>query len=119
MIYGLVQEGCINPEQTWEEAEGGFIEGKTVMAPGKIWFVDHEARWRSDLWGEETMYGYVPFPYPDYMAKEETSVYSTNLGAFSFNSHREWNYPEGVTFANIYYVIDNFSQYIPQIYYFF
>lgn len=98
VIYNLVQHECVLKPQTWAESsdnEYSFHKGKTLMTTGDIWFVRNAVRWTKDMWGEgKTEYAYVPFPYPDTMAKEDTRISVANYSAYMYIAGRQ--YPEAL-----------------------
>lgn len=98
VIYNLVQHECVLKPQTWAESsdnEYSFHKGKTLMTTGDIWFVRNAGRWTKDMWGEGTTeYAYVPFPYPDTMAKEDTRISVANYSAYMYIAGRQ--YPEAL-----------------------
>lgn len=98
VIYNLVQHECVLKPQTWAESsdnEYSFHKGKTLMTTGDIWFVRNAGRWTKDMWGEgKTEYAYVPFPYPDTMAKEDTRISVANYSAYMYIAGRQ--YPEAL-----------------------
>ena len=98
VIHNLVQRKCVLTPQTWAESsdnEYSFHKGKTLMTTGDIWFVRNAGRWTKDMWGEgKTEYAYVPFPYPDTMAKEDTRVSVANYSAYMYIAGRQ--YPEAL-----------------------
>ena len=106
LIYQLVQADCVDTTQTWAENEGGFIAGTTVMTSGNMWFVKNSSRWSENMFGEDTRYGYVPFPYPDDMAKEDTRISQNGLAFLMYNAGREHAYPDGVTLEGIYHAVN-------------
>ena len=75
VLRNLYTEGAYETVPTWAESDGAFIEGKSLISSGSLWFVRHSARWTTTAWGEgSTEYGYVPFPWPDNKTKEETRI---------------------------------------------
>lgn len=98
VIYNLVQHECVLKPQVWaeqSESEYSFHKGKTLMTTGDIWFIRNAGRWTKDMWGEGTTeYAYVPFPYPDTMAKEDTRVSVANYSAYMYIAGRQ--YPEAL-----------------------
>jgi len=60
-----------------EEKVTSFQAGKSIFQSGEYWFVKDSTRFPKDLWGDDTRYGYVPYPRPDTLNKSETR---TNLG---------------------------------------
>ena len=102
MIYQLVQAGVVDPEVSWAESDGGFIGGTTVMSTGYLWFVKNQSRWSDTMFGDDTRYGYVPFPYPDDLNKEDVRISQSEIYLLMYNAGRNHAYPSGVTLAGIY-----------------
>ena len=98
----LYATGALSSENNWSESGGLFIEGKSVMVSGVWWFVKAENRWTTDQWGEDTRYGYVPFPRPDDMEKEKQRVAEYGTSLLMFASARDSVHPAGVTYEDVY-----------------
>lgn len=112
LIYDLVSKGAVNENVTWAESsdiDNSFWrnDGGTLMVPGYEWFVNQNGRWDKDIWGEDTTeFGYVPFPYPDDLTKEETRLYNDNELTYAFTNGRK--YPNEISNniqTNIWYII--------------
>ncbi len=58
----------------YDEKVVSFREQRAIFQPGEYWFVRSENRWGSKLFGEDTKYGYVPFPYPASVGKDNTMI---------------------------------------------
>ena len=80
-----------------------FQRGDALFQPGEYWFVRASNRFPATLWGEDTQYGYVPFPYPSTVGKENTMVNSIGSSVIMMIAGR--NYPAGVTADGIYYAV--------------
>ena len=56
-----------------------------------MWFVKTDNRWPIDMWSPNdssgTRYGYVPFPYPDNMTKEQTKVITKGGSIYAMVNH--------------------------------
>ena len=105
-INELVNENVFDVNESWAEKDGGFIEGKTVMTTGKLWFINNKSRWANNMFGDDTRIGYVPFPYPDDMNREEAKMGCTDLTVYMYGSGRSNYYPEGVTIKEIYRAVN-------------
>ena len=104
LIYKLVEAGCNDEVISWAESDGGFIDGTTLMTTGYLWFVRTDNRWKADMFGDDTKYGYVPFPYPDDVAKEDTRIGVSGLSVLMYVAGR--NYPAGVTTKEVYRAVN-------------
>ena len=98
----LYASGALSSENNWSESSGLFIEGKSVMVSGVWWFVKADNRWFPDLWGEDTRYGYVPYPRPDDMEKDKQRVAEYGTSLLMFASGRDAVHPAGVTYEDVY-----------------
>jgi len=105
LIQELVSLKAVDTNETWAESDGGFIEGTTLMTTGKMWFANNSSRWKSDMFGEDTRIGYVPFPYPDDLPKEDTRISQSGLTVMVFNKGKEKAYPAGLKLEDIYFAI--------------
>ena len=105
LIQELVSLKAVDTNETWAESDGGFIEGTTLMTTGKMWFANNSSRWKSDMFGEDTRIGYVPFPYPDDLPKEDTRISQSGLTVMVFNKGKEKAYPAGLKLGDIYFAI--------------
>ena len=95
LIYELVQAGAVNTAAaTWAESDDidhSFHDGETLMTTGDLWFCRTSNRWKTDQWGVGTTeYGYVPFPYPDSIAKEDTKVSLSGLSVYMYIAGRQY-----------------------------
>lgn len=97
LIYSLVEAGAVNTNITWAETDdvaNSFFRsdgGGTLMTTGYLWFVRNSGRWTEKIWGEGTTeFGYVPFPYPDDVAKEDTRIGVSGLSAYMYIAGRSY-----------------------------
>ncbi len=75
VLQELVASGCWSIDEIgFDEKNLPFNEQRAIFSPGEYWFVKASNRYPKDLWGEGTEYGYVPFPYPSTVKKEDTKV---------------------------------------------
>ena len=101
-LKSLVASGALATTSSWAETSGEFHEKKSVMTAGCWWFLKADNRWSTDLFGEDTRYGYVPFPYPDQMKKDAIRIGENGTTLLYFASAREYNHPAGVSYEDIY-----------------
>ena len=111
LINNLHDLGCTDNKISWAESDGGFIDGITLMTTGSFWFVNLLSKWDPEMFNrfttslyDYTSYGYVPFPYPDDVKKEDTRYGLSNLSVMVYVSGRV--YPDGVDFEDIYRVVN-------------
>ncbi|MBO7079984.1 MAG: InlB B-repeat-containing protein [Bacilli bacterium] len=106
LMHELTYNGCVSTVNTWSESPTGsqdFFNGGVVMTPGYLWFVKSSNRWDTSNglnWGSNPEFGYVPFPYPDNVNKEDTRVGTSGSSILMFTTGHL--YPEGVSAEGIY-----------------
>lgn len=86
----------------WDQNMTSFNEGDSLFAIAEYWFVKTDNRFPADMWGENTRFGYVPFPHPDKVDKSETRVSYQGGAIYQMQAGREHAYPAGVTSEDIY-----------------
>ena len=103
LIYRLIQAGCCDKNATWSKEEGSFIEGTSLITTAKLSDIK-EGIWDEELFGDDTRYGFVPFPYPDNFSKENTRIGISDLNLMMFVSGNQ--YPNDTKFSDVYRVIN-------------
>lgn len=90
-------------DNAWDAENPSFNTGKSLFQVAEYWFIKDSGRFASDMWGEGTThYGFVPFPYPDSMSKNETRVSYQGGAIYQMSSGRV--YPSGITARDVYRV---------------
>jgi hypothetical protein len=86
----------------WDAAATSFNEGNSLMQGGNLWFVRTDNRWPATLWdaGGNSRFGYVPFPYPDALTKDNTRI--GGVGGACYMQAAGRVYPVGVTAKDVY-----------------
>jgi hypothetical protein len=67
VVKELYTSGVAAQAQNVDGAVTQWNDGKALFNTGDLWFVGDDTRWKKDLWGENTKYGYVPWPMPNDM----------------------------------------------------
>ena len=81
-------------------------EGKALFNTGDLWFVKEDNRWSSTLWGEDTRYGYVPWPRANDVDFDEIQVALGGTATWVMPIGRDYSqYGEECTTENIYWAI--------------
>ena len=107
LLYSLTADGCVSTNFTWGESKttngNDFFDEGVLMISGDLWFVRNKDRWHPSHgleWEGEVEFGYVPFPYPDNVAKEDTRIGVSGQSVYLYLAGR--NYPAGVTTEHVY-----------------
>jgi len=95
--------GCMDPAFQVDGSVATWNQGHSLFNTGDFWFVNASDRWSKTLWGEETAYGYVPYP----TSPESDRVYvgTTSEAGIVMAAGREWAYKgfgDECTAENIY-----------------
>ena len=77
-----------------------FQEGRAIFQPGEYWFIRSDNRFPANMWGEDTRYGYVPYPYPDSVGKDQTRTNLTGNSQLVMVNNK--SHPAGVEYEGIY-----------------
>ena len=109
-LRNLVDAGCyatkLDNGLAVDAACTPFRDQKALFQPGQYWFVNASNRWPSDMWGEgSTEYGYVPFPYPSTVKKEDTKVNFVDESIMMMIAGRR--YPAGVDSEGVYRAVQD------------
>lgn len=107
LMAKLVEDKCMNKNYTWAEAPSpdgnDFFDEGVLMTTGCLWFVRAKNRWAPEnglKWEGDPEFGYVPFPYPDDLAKEDTRIGASGFSVYMYVAGR--NYPAGVDTEAVY-----------------
>lgn len=105
LLHNLVEKKIMNPNATYPGADNSFNNQKTIMISGRYWNLSVDSLWPDGMWGDETNIAFVPYPYPDNLAKEDTRVAILGATLQMFANKREY----GSTFdsEDVYRVIND------------
>ena len=106
--------------------DGGVVSwtnGLSLFNTGDLWFIAaNQTRWDADMWGDgdATRYGYVPFPAPDGLEKNDSMYIGVTAEACWVMAAGRENYYKGYgdecNAENIYYAITTYWQRTANIY---
>lgn len=107
LLYQLTADGCVSTNFTWGESAtpdgNDFFDEGVLMISGDLWFVRNKDRWHPGhglKWTGEPKFGYVPFPYPDNVAKEDTRIGVSGQSVYLYLAGRP--YPTGMKTEYVY-----------------
>ncbi len=86
----------------YDEGVESFQNGKAIFQSASYWFVRASNRFPSDMWGEDTRFGYVPYPYHPSVGKERSRVNASGDSVLMMAGARDFNHPAGVKYEDIY-----------------
>ncbi len=106
VVKSLYNSGIADPRQNIEQNVTRWNEGKALFNTGDLWFVKADNRWSSNLWGEDTRYGYVPWPRANDVDFDEIQVALGGTETWVMPIGRDYSqYGEECTTENIYWAI--------------
>lgn len=74
-LQKVVENGAWSIDEIgYDGSNNPFNEQRALFSPGEYWFLKASNRYPEKLWGDTTEYGYVPFPYPSTVKKEDTRI---------------------------------------------
>lgn len=97
LIKELANEGCVCDNITWSESPDwdgpDWYSGDVLMTTGLFWFMERNSRWPKEKleWEDKPEFGYVPFPYPDDVKKEDTRIGVSGLSVYAYISGRNYS----------------------------
>ncbi len=92
--------------QSVDQAVTQWNDGKALFNTGSLWFVNATNRWSDDLWGEDTRYGYVPWPRANDLAYDDIKVALGGTATWVMPIGRDYSqYGEDCTAENIYHAV--------------
>lgn len=106
LIYKLVNSGAAYKEEMLSGVFASFEKEEVIMTSGLLSDIGKGNKWDSKMFGEDTEYGYVPFPYPDdYNADNIYTSVCYDLGVMVFNNGIKKNCPKEIKLTDIYIAI--------------
>lgn len=73
VVKFLLDNNLFDPIQGVDNGAYSWVEGRSFFCAGDYYLISKENKWPRDMWGEDTRYGYVPWPslYDD---NKDTSI---------------------------------------------
>ena len=91
ILNQLFVAGAYDPtSNNSSDVADAFEQQKALMHTGAYWYVKASNRYTPDMWGEDTRYGYVPYPYHPNVSRENTYVNLIPGGVYIMAAQREW-----------------------------
>lgn len=102
---GILQDLYATPKvwgsNAYDNGNVSFNSGKSIFQVAEYLYLKNIVRFSDNMWGEgNTRYGYVPFPYPDSMTKEQTKI--TYEGGLVYQMVKGRTYTDGIKEADIF-----------------
>jgi len=92
-LQDIYAAGAFDPAFQVDAGVATWNLGHALFNVGSYWFLNTANRWRNDLWGEDTRYGFVPFPCSPDTEEINGAYYGiTSDAGFVMAAGREWAY---------------------------
>lgn len=97
--------GAFDPNYGYDQSVASFQGGTALCQDGELWFVKASNRFASDMWGEDTRFGYVPFPYSAGVGKDRSYVNAVGESCYMMAGQRSYNHNVGMTYEDVFRAI--------------
>lgn len=103
IVKYLLDNNLFDPRQNVDNGVNSWVEGRSFFCVGDFYLISKENKWPRDMWGEDTRYGYVPWPslYDD--KKDASIAVSGDNYTYAMAKYRDYSgYGEDCNSENIY-----------------
>ena len=94
--------GAFDPNYGYDGSVASFQDGKALCQDGELWFVKASNRFADNMWGEDTRFGYVPFPYSAAVGKDRSYVNAVGESCYMMAGQRTYNHNAGMTYEDVF-----------------
>lgn len=102
-LKALVKGGAFDVKhQGSDQAVEAMQAGRAIFQSSEVWFAKASNRFPADLWGEDTSFGFVPYPYDPAVGRDNVCVRQNSFFTFCMGTNREFGYPKGVTGEDVF-----------------
>jgi len=91
-MQNIYKAGCMDKSFQVDSSVASWNAGHALFNSGDWWFVNTPNRWSKTLWGEDTRYGYVPYPGSPDNDPNETFAGCTAEACIVMPTGRDWAY---------------------------
>ena len=111
VVKRIYNSGVADPKQSVDQSVASWNDGKSLFNTGDLWFVGTDNRWAKDLWGEDTRYGYVPWPRANDVKFDDIKVAMGGTATWVMPIGRDYSqYGEDCNPENIYWAVAEMLQ---------
>lgn len=110
-VKNLYQNNYAAGAQNVDGAVTQWNDMKALFNTGDLWFVNNDSRWSSTLWGEDTRYGYVPWPRANDVKFEDIKIAMGGTATWAMPIGRDYSqYGDECNAENIYWAVAEMLQ---------
>ena len=111
LVREIYKSGYADPKQNVDGSVVSWKEEKALFNTGDLWFVNDANRWPSDMWGENTRYGYVPWPRAEGVYFDDIKVALGGTATWVMPIGRDYSqFGDECTAKNIYWAVAEMLQ---------
>lgn len=116
-VKTIYNSGCADPTQSVDGSVASWNEGKSFFNTGDLWFVGDSTRWPKNAWGDDTKYGYVPWPSAQTQSADDYRPALGSTSGWVMPIGRDYSgYGEDCTAENIFWAVALMFQKAEQYY---
>ncbi|MFA6628075.1 MAG: Ig-like domain-containing protein, partial [Bacilli bacterium] len=106
-LRAIKEAGAMDPAKLVDQGVTSWNDGRALFSTGDLWFVNTSNRWKEDLWtpgdADATRFGYVPFPRPDSITKDQQKLGLTGTATWVMPIGRDYTgFGNQCTAENVY-----------------
>ncbi len=106
-LRAIKEANAMDPAKLVDAGVTSWNDGRALFSSGDLWFVNTSNRWKEDLWTpgdpDATRFGYVPFPRPDAITKDQQKLGLTGTATWVMPIGRDYTgFGDQCTAENIY-----------------
>lgn len=110
-VKTIYTSGYADPKQNVDGAVQSWNNGQSLFNTGDLWFVGDTSRWASNAWGDDTRYGYVPWPSVTRQSADDYQIAMGGTATWVMPIGRDYSgYGDECTAENIYYALATMLQ---------
>lgn len=111
VVKYMYENSYADPKQSVDQSVASWNDGLALFNTGDLWFVGADNRWSNNLWGEDTRYGYVPWPRANDVKFDEIKIAMGGTATWVMPIGRDYSqYGEDCNAENIYWAVAEMLQ---------
>ena len=111
VVKYLYDNSYADPRQNVDQSVASWNDGRALFNTGDLWFVGSVNRWSNNLWGEDTRYGYVPWPRANDVKFDDIKIAMGGTATWVMPIGRDYSqYGEDCNAENIYWAVAEMLQ---------
>lgn len=106
VVKRVYNSGCADPSESVDGSVDSWNKGQALFNTGSLWFVGDSSRWPANAWGDDTRYGYVPWPTAKEQSPDEYKPALAETSGWVMPIGRDYSkYGDDCTAENIFWAV--------------